>query len=155
MNKRLPRIASFSVDHRTLKPGLYLSRRDWQVNTYDLRFKRPNQGDYLSGGVLHAIEHVAATYLRAGKYGEYVVYFGPMGCCTGFYLLMREEVGEKELRELLEETFAFVRDYQGDIPGASLEECGNYQDMDLEGAQKAAAVYLDVLVKSRDQGLDY
>lgn len=153
--KDLPKIASFSVDHRSLEPGLYLSRQDWGINTYDLRFKRPNGGDYLSPGASHALEHLAASALRRGPWGEKIVYFGPMGCRTGFYLLAHESLDEENLKELLLETFAFIRDFEGEIPGATLEECGNYAEMDLPAAQAEAAAYAEVLQANRRRNLAY
>ena len=151
----LPKIASFCVDHRKLEPGLYLSRQDWQINTYDLRFKKPNYGDYISPGAAHAIEHLAATYLRGGKWGDKIIYFGPMGCRTGFYLLAREDLPIADLKALLRETFTFIKDFNGPLPGASPEECGNYREMDLPAAKKEAAAYLDVLIKNNSRGLEY
>jgi S-ribosylhomocysteine lyase len=155
MNKSLPLIESFKVDHRVLAPGLYFSRRDMGICTYDLRFKKPNAGDYISPPAIHAIEHLAASFLRAGQWRGNVIYFGPMGCRTGFYLLLDEKVSTVDLKELLEKTFAFIKDYEGEIPGASPKECGNYREMDLPAAKREAAEYLQVLINTRARDLRY
>ena len=151
----LNQIASFTIDHTNLQPGLYLSRQDGQINTYDLRFKRPNKGDYLSPGTAHSIEHLAATYLRSGSYSRQIIYFGPMGCRTGFYLLAEASLAIAQLKGLLEDTFTFIKDFEGKIPGATIWECGNYLEMDLPAAKKEAAAYLQVLIACRAKSLDY
>ena len=141
----MKRIASFSIDHEKLLPGLYISRQDGDIITYDLRMTRPNLEPVLSTGVVHTIEHIGATYLRNSVYTDKIVYFGPMGCRTGFYLLVRDEVTLCELQSLLLDTFSFIVDFSGAIPGASPKECGNWQDMDLEAAKETAIKYLKVL----------
>ena len=138
-------IASFTVDHEKLRPGLYVSRQDGDVITYDLRMTTPNQEPVLSTGAIHALEHLGATYLRNSAFTDQVIYFGPMGCRTGFYLLLRDQITWEQVRALLIETFTFIKDFAGDIPGASPKECGNWRDMDSEGCKTAAIRYLKVL----------
>ena len=150
----MEQIASFCIDHEKLKPGLYLSRRDGDVDTYDLRFYKPNGGVYLSNGVLHSFEHLFATILRNGPQKKSIVYFGPMGCRTGFYLLVRNLKPEPfilEVRRALLE----MRDYQGELPGATAQECGNYMEHDLPGAKKEAARYLSIIAEWRNENLNY
>ena len=140
----MERIASFCVDHTTLKRGVYLSRQDGDVNTWDLRMKEPNKGDYLTTGAMHTLEHLFATYARNSQYGQGVIYVGPMGCRTGFYLLSRGFT-DAQVLDLIQKSFAFMEAFEGDIPGASERECGNYRDMDLAGAKQEAAAYARVL----------
>lgn len=140
----MERIASFCVDHTTLLPGMYLSRQDGEVKTWDVRMKRPNQGDYLSPAAAHTIEHLFATFARNSRFGDHVVYVGPMGCLTGFYLLTQGLTDQQALT-LTTETFARMADYDGPIPGASERECGNYRLMDLPAARAACAAMLPVL----------
>ena len=140
----MERIASFCVDHTTLKRGVYLSRQDGDVNTWDLRMKEPNKGDYLTTGAMHTLEHLFATYARNSQYGQGVIYVGPMGCRTGFYLLTRG-LTDAQVLDLIQKSFAFMEAFEGDIPGASERECGNYRDMDLTGAKQEAAAYARVL----------
>lgn len=139
------RIASFCVDHTKLKKGLYVSRVDGDVVTYDLRMCTPNAGNYLTNGALHTIEHLFATYARDGAYSDRVVYVGPMGCRTGFYFLIRDSVAKDEVIALLRETFRFIAAFEGEIPGVSEPECGNFREHDLPGAKAAAADYAAVL----------
>ena len=141
----MKKITSFSIDHERLFPGLYISRQDGDVITYDLRITRPNLEPVLTTSAIHAIEHIGATYLRNSAYADEIVYFGPMGCRTGFYLLTRDKLSLNELQSLLINTFSFIVQFEGDIPGASPKECGNYSDMDLDAAKNAAKKYLEVL----------
>ena len=140
----MERIASFCVDHTRLERGMYISRVDGDVVTYDIRMKKPNQGDYLANGALHTIEHLFATYARNSVYGPGVIYVGPMGCRTGFYLLTRG-LTPAEALELTVESFRFMAGFEGAVPGASEVECGNYRDMDLPAAKAEAAAMLPVL----------
>ena len=140
----MERIASFCVDHTTLLPVMYLSRQDGEVKTWDVRMKRPNQGDYLSPAAAHTIEHLFATFARNSRFGDHVVYVGPMGCLTGFYLLTQGLTDQQALT-LTTEAFAWMADYDGPIPGASERECGNYRLMDLPAARAACAAMLPVL----------
>ena len=141
----MERIASFQVDHDKLDRGLYVSRIDGDAVTFDIRMKKPNGGDYLANAALHTIEHLFATYARNGEWKESVLYFGPMGCRTGFYLLLRNDVPPADAIKLVKDAFAFIAGYEGEIPGASRKECGNYLEHDLAGAKAEAAAMLPVL----------
>lgn len=141
----MQKIASFTINHDVLTPGLYVSRVDGDVITYDLRMRTPNRGDYLSTGSAHTLEHLFATYVRSSAWSGQIVYVGPMGCRTGFYFLTRNGIAGQEVIALLRETFAFIRDFEGAIPGAKRIECGNYLDHDLPQAKKDAAAYGEVL----------
>ena len=140
----MKKIASFSVNHDKLKKGMYVSRIDGDVVTYDLRMKVPNAGDYLSNGALHTFEHLFATYARNSALSDSVIYVGPMGCRTGFYLLTRGLTPAEALK-LTVESFRFMAAFEGAVPGASEVECGNYRDMDLPAAKAEAAAMLPVL----------
>ena len=141
----MKKIASFTVNHDTLTKGMYISRIDGDVVTYDIRMKLPNGGDYLQMSAAHTVEHLFATYARNSRFGENIIYVGPMGCRTGFYLLVRDKISHAEAIELVKESMAFVRDYEGEIPGNKKEECGNYLDHDLAGAKAIGADMADVL----------
>ena len=130
----MERIASFCVDHTKLDRGMYLSRQDGDVLTWDIRMKKPHQGDYLTTGAAHTLEHLFATYARNSAVKDGVIYVGPMGCRTGFYLLTRGLTPAQAL-ELTVDSFRFMAAFEGDIPGASEVECGNYRDMDLRRHQ--------------------
>ena len=138
-------IASFTVDHDTLEKGMYVSRIDGDAVTYDIRMKKPNGGDYLSNGALHTFEHLFATYARNSKFSDSVIYVGPMGCRTGFYLILRDRVNNEQAIRLVQDSFRFVADFSGKIPGSERKECGNYLEHDLEGAKSVAADMLGVL----------
>lgn len=140
----MERIASFCVDHTTLDRGMYLSRTDGDVRTWDIRMKKPNAGDYLTTAAAHTLEHLFATCARNSQYSENVIYVGPMGCCTGFYLLTRGLTDAQAL-QLTVDCFAFMAAFEGAVPGASEPECGNYRDMDLPAAKAEAAAMLPVL----------
>ena len=140
----MERIASFSIDHTTLKRGVYLSREDGDVRTWDVRMKEPNHGDYLSNGALHTIEHLFATYARNSEYSEGIIYVGPMGCRTGCYLLTRG-LSDAQVLDCITRSFEFMADFDGEIPGAKEAECGNYLDHDLKGCNEEAKRYLEVL----------
>ncbi|MEA4832513.1 S-ribosylhomocysteine lyase [bioreactor metagenome] len=138
-------IASFTVDHDKLKPGLYLSRRDRNTYTLDIRLVKPNTCA-IAPGALHTIEHLAATFLRNSSISDSVVYFGPMGCLTGCYLVLFDDVSEDKAAKAVEEAFGFVAGYEGMIPGASSsKECGNWKLHDLPGAKAVASEYLKSL----------
>lgn len=166
------KIKSFTIDHMTLLPGVYISREDrispfdafreigeeaadhqnfsekelYPVTTYDIRMTRPNFEPVMNTAEIHAIEHLGATYLRNRAELKYrMLYWGPMGCRTGFYLILSGKVPVKKVAELMTETFRFIAEYEGDIPGASPTECGNYSDMDLSGAKARSKRYLEVL----------
>lgn len=150
----MERIASFCVDHTKLEPGMYLSRKDGDVMTWDVRMKKPNAGEYLSTGSAHTIEHLFATYARNSAVSDGVIYVGPMGCRTGFYLLTRGLTDAQALALVLD-SYRFVASFEGDIPGASEVECGNYRDMDLEAARRDAAAYVAVLETLTDKDMRY
>ncbi len=142
----MERIASFTVDHNKLLPGLYLSRRDGDVVTFDLRFKRPNTGDLLSNSEMHSAEHLIATLLRNSPRKEAVIYFGPMGCQTGFYFLFDSRLlNLEEAVELVKTVFAQAADYQGEMPGKSAAECGNYVNLDLDTGKAVCRFYADLV----------
>ena len=157
MNKteiNMNRIPSFSIDHTRLLRGIYLSRQDDDVMTWDVRIKEPNHGDYLSNGVSHTIEHLFATYARNSRFQHGVIYIGPMGCRTGAYFLTRG-LSKQEVLDCVKESFAFIKDFEGEIPGAKVEECGNYLDHDLQGCREEAAKYLEVLEKMTVEDMEY
>lgn len=151
----MERIASFSINHDTLQKGMYISRIDGDVVTYDIRMKRPNQGDYLPNPVLHTFEHLFATYARNSAFADAVIYVGPMGCRTGFYFLLRDTVSHADAIHLVQESFAFIASYEGEIPGAKRRECGNYLEHDLDGAKAAAADMCEVLRSWTPDGMNY
>ena len=138
----MERIASFCVDHTKLDRGMYLSRQDGDVLTWDIRMKKPNHGDYLSTGSAHTLEHLFATYARNSVYGPGVIYVGPMGCRTGFYLVLFGVYEPADVADLVLRLFEFARDFEGEIPGAKPEECGNYHDSDLAQAKWWARRYV-------------
>ena len=140
----MERIASFCVDHTVLKKGMYLSRRDGDVLTWDIRMKVPNAGDYLTTGSAHTLEHLFATYARNSRYKDHVIYVGPLGCRTGFYLLTQGLTHAQAL-ELTLESYRFMAAFEGEIPGASEVECGNFRDMDLPLAKAEAQAFCQVL----------
>ena len=142
----MERIASFQVDHNKLEPGIYLSRRDGSVTTFDLRFKKPNTGDLLTNAEMHSVEHIIATLLRNGRAKDAIIYFGPMGCQTGFYLLVDgSRLSDADAVALVQETFAAGAAYTGDMPGRSAIECGNYVNLDVALARQQCAFYADVI----------
>lgn len=151
----MKKIASFSIDHDKLQKGIYVSRVDGDVVTYDIRMKRPNMGDYLSNGALHTFEHLFATYVRNGEFADSVIYIGPMGCRTGFYMLLRDDVSKENVLKLVRESFAFIEAFEGEIPGAKRKECGNYREHDLAGAKLCAADMLAVLSDWTPEKMDY
>lgn len=148
-------IASFTVNHDILEKGMYLSRIDGDVVTYDIRMKKPNGGDYLSNGALHTFEHLFATYARNSRFSDSVIYVGPMGCRTGFYFLLRDSVSQEDAIALVQESFAFLQDFEGEIPGSKRWECGNYREHDLPGAKAVAVDMLQVLAGWRPEQLKY
>ena len=145
----MKKIASFTINHLTLRRGVYVSRRDTTpsgdvITTIDVRMTAPNREPALEPRTLHAMEHLAATYLRNHPlWADRIVYWGPMGCCTGNYLLVSGDVDSTDVVPLLTETMDFIARYEGEIPGATARDCGNYTFMDLDGARRAARRYLD------------
>ena len=149
----MDKIASFSVDHDKIVPGMYVSRIDGDVVTYDLRTRIPNAGDYMDNLTMHSVEHMLATYLRGGEIGDKVLYFGPMGCRTGFYLLTRTLPHDK-VKAALCRALAATVSHEGGIFGGTRKECGNYRELDLAAAKRECARYLAVLQAQRS-GYDY
>lgn len=151
----MKKIASFTVNHDTIEKGMYVSRIDGDAVTYDIRMKKPNGGDYLGNGELHTFEHLFATYARNSALTDSVIYVGPMGCRTGFYLILRDSVGYEQAIGLVKESFAFIADFEGEIPGAKRRECGNYLEHDLEGAKAVARDMCSVLSEWTPEKLEY
>lgn len=156
MNK----IASFTIDHEKLLKGLYVSRRDQLNNsvitTFDIRMKQPNKEPVMNTAEMHTIEHLGATFLRNhNEYKEQIIYFGPMGCRTGFYLILAGDYTAEEIVPLIKELYEFISRFEGQVPGASSIECGNYQDMNLNMAIYEAKLYLDLLNNSTEENLNY
>ena len=158
----MDKIASFTIDHERLLRGIYVSRKDTtphgdKLTTFDIRLTEPNRMEAASPEVLHTIEHLAATFLRNHpQWKDRVVYWGPMGCCTGSYLILQGDLKSEEIVELMRETFGFIADFEGEIPGATPKDCGNYSFNDLDGAKKLARIFLkDVLEDIKPEMLIY
>lgn len=156
----MEKITSFTIDHIKLQPGLYMSRKDRvgqeTVTTFDLRLTKPNDEPVLNTAEVHTIEHLAATYLRnEPEWKDKVLYFGPMGCRTGFYLLMAGDMTSKEVLPLVRDCFRFIADYRGEVPGASAKDCGNYLDMNLPMANYWGRKYATLLENIGDDRLVY
>lgn len=139
------KIESFKIDHNKLKEGIYISRTDGDVVTYDLRTRKPNMGDYMDNVTMHSVEHMIATYIRSSEIADSVIYFGPMGCQTGFYLLVRDAVSKEEVLTALKDVLEKTISHEGDVFGASQIECGNYKSLDIEKAKAECRRYLDIL----------
>ena len=151
----MEKIASFQIDHDKLCPGIYISRVDFDdVVTYDLRFKQPNNDDFLTPAAAHTIEHIFATHVRSSAVGKNVVYFGPMGCLTGFYLILKGTSHEAAIGQI-KESVRFTAEYEGEIPGAKKIECGNYLMQDLPAAKAEAAAYLEKIADWTEKDLIY
>lgn len=157
----MQKITSFTIDHIKLIPGVYVSRKDpvgsEVITTFDLRMTSPNDEPVMNTAEMHAIEHLAATFLRNHKeFGSKIIYFGPMGCRTGFYLLLAGDHEATDIIELLKEMYTFIAEYEGEIPGASAKDCGNFLDMNLPMAKYLAKKYLDeVLIDITAERLVY
>lgn len=151
----MEKIASFTIDHSTLEKGMYISRIDGEVITYDIRMKKPNGGDYLTNGSMHTFEHLFATYARNSAFKNSVIYVGPMGCRTGFYLLMRDNVSVNNTIKMVKEAFEFINNFEGKIPGTDPIECGNYREHDLTGAKLVAKDMLDVMKNWTENDVNY
>ncbi|MBQ8331744.1 MAG: S-ribosylhomocysteine lyase [Clostridia bacterium] len=143
----MERITSFCVDHDKIKKGIYISRIDGDITTYDLRTRFPNGGDYMDNLTMHSVEHMFATYVRNSAIGNSVIYFGPMGCRTGFYLLVRETPQEVVL-QVVKDVLGKIVSHDGEMFGQSRKECGNYRELDLAAAKIECAAYLSVLEQS-------
>ena len=141
----MDRIASFSVDHDLIEPGIYISRIDGDIVTYDLRTRKPNAGDYMDNLTMHTVEHMLATFVRNSDIKNEVLYFGPMGCQTGFYLLVRDVVPKEKVLETVKDILAKTIKHDGEVFGASEIECGNYKTLNLDCAKKACREYLEAI----------
>lgn len=158
----MKKIASFCVNHLVLEPGVYVSRRDVTpsgdiLTTYDVRMTAPNREPALAPEILHTIEHLAATWLRNNaEWGKRIVYWGPMGCCTGSYLILQGDYQPRQIAELLLDMFQWISEFQGDIPGATPRDCGNWSYTDLDGARKVAKHFVEnTLTNIDDAHLQY
>ena len=157
----MEKITSFTVDHLHLLPGVYVSRKDkvgdQTVTTFDIRMTRPNYEPVMNTAEIHTIEHLGATFLRNHEvYKDQVIYFGPMGCRTGFYLLLADDLTSSEILPLMKEMFSFIASFKGEVPGASAKDCGNYLDMNLPMANFLARKFLEeVLTDIREEQLNY
>ncbi len=152
----MEKITSFTIDHLLLQPGLYVSRKDPVgkeiVTTFDIRMTSPNEEPVMNTAEVHTMEHLGATYLRnEPQWKERVLYFGPMGCRTGFYLLLRGDLESREIVELITGMFAFIRDFEGQVPGASAKDCGNWLDMNLPMAKLLAKKYLEEVLTGMEE----
>ncbi len=148
-------IASFTVDHDKLEKGMYVSRVDGDVVTYDIRMVKPNGGIYLPNPAMHTFEHLFATYVRNSAFSDQIIYVGPMGCRTGFYFLTRDAMSGEQAIALVRECFAFIAAFEGKIPGSERKECGNYLEHDLPGAKAVAANMCQVLEHWTEPMLQY
>lgn len=157
----MEKITSFTIDHIRLQPGVYVSRKDKvggsTITTFDLRMTSPNEEPVMNTAEVHTIEHLAATFLRNHKeFGEKTIYFGPMGCRTGFYLLLAGAYTSRDILPLVTQMYEFIRDFKGQVPGADPKDCGNYLDMNLGMANYLAKRYLEeVLYDIREERLVY
>lgn len=157
----MKKITSFTIDHNRLSRGVFLSRRDTTpsgdiITTFDVRMTEPNRQTPLGGAAIHAMEHLAATFLRNHPvWGERIIYWGPMGCLTVNYLIVSGDYSSEDMLPLLRETFGFIASFSGDIPGATPRDCGNYSFMDLDGARRAASDYLEILQNPAECNLVY
>ena len=149
----MKRITSFTVDHDFIKKDIYISRIDGDITTYDLRTRVPNAGDYMDNITMHSLEHMFATYIRNSDIGDSVIYFGPMGCRTGFYLLVRDVTPERVLDET-KKVLGCIASHDGEMFGASRKECGNYRELSLDAAKREAAAYLAEL-EGREHDFKY
>jgi len=150
----MERIKSFQINHNILEPGFYISREDDNVITYDLRTRKPNAGDYMDNATMHSLEHMFATYARNSAVTDKVIYFGPMGCQTGFYFLVKD-LAPVEVFELTKQILKDILDYEGPVFGASAIECGNYANLDLALAKAEAEKYLAVLTAQTNMEFTY
>ena len=150
----MERIKSFTINHDILVPGFYISRVDGDITTYDMRTRRPNMGDYMSDLTMHSVEHMFATYIRNSEIAEDVIYFGPMGCQTGFYLLVRN-ANDKHVFEITKHVLQQIVEHDGPVFGASAVECGNYRNLDITAAKTECATYLAVLKQQTNMEFTY
>lgn len=144
MNENVKKIESFKADHDKIEPGIYISRTDGDLITYDLRTRKPNNGEYMDNITMHTVEHMFATYVRSSEIGDSVIYFGPMGCQTGFYLIVKDIEPQKVLA-VVKKVLTQIINHEGEVFGAERKECGNYKNLDLEPCVNECKKYLDVL----------
>ena len=154
MSENIKRITSFTVNHNVLKPGFYISRIDGDITTYDLRTRIPNAGDYMDNATMHSVEHMIATYIRNSDISDDVIYFGPMGCQTGFYLVVRNQKPTVVL-EYLKDVIKKTLNHEGEVFGASAKECGNYRNLSLDAAKKELTTYLEVIKDLEEKDFVY
>lgn len=140
----MKRITSFEIDHKILEPGFYVSRKDGSITTYDLRTRKPNSNDFMDNVTMHTVEHMFATYARNSKYSDKIIYFGPMGCQTGFYLLT-DSMNDDDVFDLTREILTLIINHDGEVFGASETECGNYKTLELEKAKAECMRYARIL----------
>lgn len=150
----MEKIASFTVDHRFIHEWIYISRIDGDITTYDVRMRKPNSGDVMSNALMHSFEHLFATFMRNGNLKNDVVYVGPMGCQTGFYLLVRNADSKAVLAEV-KRVLKEIADYDGEMPGSTEIECGNYRNLDVALAKKEAETFLEKIINETENDLDY
>ena len=151
----MKKIASFTIDHTILPKGMYLSRTDKNTVTYDIRFRRPNIEEVMENGSIHTLEHLFATFVRNSDVSDEIIYFGPMGCRTGFYFITSDALSGKDAIELTKNALRFCADFEGEVPGVSAEECGNYRDHNLPVAKKEAEIMSEVLEGWTEEMLIY
>ncbi len=151
----MEKIASFTIDHTILPKGMYLSRVDANTVTYDIRTRKPNVEEVMKNGAIHTLEHLFATYVRNSDVSDKIVYFGPMGCRTGFYFITLDTLPKADAIALTKNALRFCADFVGEVPGVSAKECGNYRDHNLEGAKAEAAAMCEVLESWGEEQLIY
>lgn len=150
----MKRIASFEVDHTVLEKGMYTSRVDGDVVTYDIRTRKPNVEQVMDNASIHTVEHLFATFVRNSEFSDRIIYFGPMGCRTGFYFLVRD-IAPADVISLTQKAFKFIAEFEGEVPGVSAVECGNYREHSLSGAKKEAEMFLPVIENVTVESLKY
>jgi len=150
----MERIASFNVDHRYIIPGVYISRIDGDITTYDIRTRKPNTGELMTNAEMHSTEHLFATFIRNSEIANQVIYFGPMGCQTGYYLLIKN-ADNKEVIEIIKKTLIDIINYAGEMPGKSEIECGNYKNLDVEVAKQDCKKYYEKIKNIEEKDLKY
>lgn len=151
----MKKIASFTIDHTILPKGMYTSRIDGDCVTYDLRFRLANREEVMTNGSIHTLEHLFATFVRNSEFSDKIIYFGPMGCRTGFYFITRDSISKKDAIALTKSAISFCANFEGEVPGVSEAECGNYKDHDLSTAKKEAEEYLNVIENWTEDKLIY
>ena len=150
----MKKIPSFQIDHTILEKGIYISRIDDDITTYDIRMRAPNREPVMTNASMHTIEHLFATYVRNTEFGDNIIYFGPMGCRTGFYFLTRS-LSDSYCIQLIKDAFAFIADFWGSIPGAAMSECGNWRDHNLQQAKEDAKQFLEIIQDWTKDDLKY